>query len=71
MKFNIALQVWGTIFSSFKSYNKFGAKYLNQWKPKPKAGDETALGNWNGCRVDPPDEPPIPDAFGYLIHNFH
>ena len=44
--------------------SEFCRSYLNQWKKKPKAGDETALGNWNGCRVDPPDEPPIPDAFG-------
>ena len=47
--------------------SEFCRSYLNQWKPKPKAGDETALGNWNGCRVDPPDEPPIPDAFGVAL----
>lgn len=47
--------------------SEFCRSYLNQWKPKPKAGDETALGNWNWCRVDPPDEPPIPDAFGVAL----
>lgn len=27
----------------------FCRAYLNQWKPKPREGEETALGNWAAC----------------------
>lgn len=42
----------------------FCRAYLNQWKPKPKEAQETALGDWGGCVVDVPDVPPHPLAVG-------
>lgn len=42
----------------------FRRAYLNQWVPKPREGEETALGNWNACRTNPLPEPPTPDALG-------
>ena len=51
----------------------FRRAYLNQWRPKPKEGDETALGNWNACHADRLEaedreavlaEPLIPKAVG-------
>jgi hypothetical protein len=30
----------------------FCRAYLNQWKRKPREGEETALGNWAACGVD-------------------
>lgn len=51
----------------------FRRAYLNQWHRKPKAGDETALGNWNACHVSQLEdedreavlaEPLVPKAVG-------
>lgn len=41
----------------------FRRAYLNQWVPKPRAGDETALGNWNACKVAL-EQQPKPVAVG-------
>lgn len=30
----------------------FCRAYLNQWKKKPREGEETALGNWAACKID-------------------
>lgn len=35
---------------------EFCRAYLNQWKRKPREGEETALGNWLACSVDLPKE---------------
>ena len=37
----------------------FCRAYLNQWKPKPREGEETALGNWIACAVDPEEFTPL------------
>jgi len=38
----------------------FCRAYLNQWKPKPREGEQTALGNWAACRLpEVPGEPPL------------
>jgi hypothetical protein len=45
----------------------FRRAYLNQWLPKPREGDETALGNWNACKLPTdaaPTETPHPLALG-------
>lgn len=42
----------------------FCRAYLNQWKPKPREGEETALGDWLGCSVPVPAEAPKPLALG-------
>lgn len=42
----------------------FCRAYLNQWKVKPKEGQETALGDWIGCSVAVPDKAPTPLALG-------
>jgi len=39
---------------------EFCRAYLNQWKPKPKPGDETALGNWSDCRGSFDADHPLP-----------
>lgn len=33
---------------------EFCRSYLNQWRRKPREGEETALGNWLACSVDLP-----------------
>lgn len=39
----------------------FCRAYLNQWKRKPREGEETALGNWAACGVDVREDalPPV------------
>lgn len=37
----------------------FCRAYLNQWKPKPREGEETALGNWAACEVKLTEMPPL------------
>ena len=39
---------------------EFCRAYLNQWKPKPRPGDETALGNWSACGEGFTDRNPLP-----------
>ena len=33
---------------------EFCRSYLNQWRRKPREGEETALGNWLACAIDLP-----------------
>lgn len=40
----------------------FCRAYLNQWKPKPREAQETALGDWAGCRIPVPEVEPAPLA---------
>lgn len=35
---------------------EFRRSYLNQWRRKPREGEETALGNWLACAVDLPKQ---------------
>lgn len=48
--------------------SNFCRAYLNQWKKKPREGEETALGNWAACSVvvRPSDLPPVA-AFGISV----
>lgn len=42
----------------------FCRAYLNQWKPRPKEAQETALGDWGSCVVPVPESAPAPTALG-------
>jgi len=37
----------------------FCRAYLNQWKPKPREGEETAVGNWLACAIEPAEFTPL------------
>lgn len=37
----------------------FCRAYLNQWRPKPKEGEETALGNWASCERELTEMPAL------------
>ena len=39
---------------------EFSRAYLNQWRPKPRPGDETALGNWSACLGSFTADAPLP-----------
>lgn len=46
----------------------FMRAYLNMWLPKPREGEETALGNWLACGRDlPAAEVPAPSAIGVAV----
>jgi hypothetical protein len=46
----------------------FCRAYLNQWKPKPREGEETALGNWLACVRDVrASEAPAPKSFALSV----
>jgi hypothetical protein len=46
----------------------FCRAYMNQWKPKPREGEETALGNWLACSADVlADEVPAPLCLGAAV----
>jgi hypothetical protein len=44
----------------------FCRAYLNQWKPKPRDGEETALGDWSACGAVL-DTAPKPEAIGLAV----
>lgn len=44
----------------------FRRAYLNQWVPKPKEAEETAVGDWSSCSTVL-DEPPSPVALGVAV----
>lgn len=47
---------------------EFCRSYLNQWRPKPREGEETALGNWLACQVDlTADKVPAVECLGAAI----
>lgn len=44
----------------------FCRAYLNQWKPRPREAEETALGDWAACAVVL-DSAPAPEAIGVAV----
>jgi hypothetical protein len=47
---------------------EFCRSYLNQWKPKPREGEETALGNWLACaREVRVSDAPVPTGLALAV----
>jgi hypothetical protein len=45
----------------------FCRAYLNQWRPKPRMGEETALGDWAACEARVTEFPAVPTCIAVAV----